>query len=328
MQRCINPKCRATYGVDETHTACPKCGNLLDVAYDWARLPVPKSSRDFGKRWTRRADSVNFSGVWRFRDLLPFAPADRLVTVGEGQTVLFHNAVLAKQIGLSGGNLHLQYEGLNPSGSFKDNGMAAAFTHARMVGARRVACASTGNTSASMALYAAVLGMEAVIFIGSGKIAYGKLAQALDSGGKTLQIRGDFDDAMRLVQEAAKRLGLYVDELGQPVPPRRPEDHHVPRPRGAWVGGAGLDSRAGRQPRQLVRVRQGVHGTQGARPCEARAAARGHQRQRREDAYGPYHREEHHVERRPRRRRGRAAHTTANWTRRASARTQSRRLSR
>jgi threonine synthase len=210
VQRCINPRCKASFGVDETHTACPKCGNLLDVVYDWARLPVPSKLADFGKRWTRRADSVDFSGVWRFRDLLPFAPADRLVTVGEGQTVLFHNAVLARQIGLSGGNLHLQYEGLNPSGSFKDNGMAAAFTHARMVGAKRVACASTGNTSASMALYAAVLGMEAVIFIGSGKIAYGKLAQALDSGGKTLQIRGDFDDAMRLVQEAAARLGLYV----------------------------------------------------------------------------------------------------------------------
>ncbi len=209
-QRCIEPRCAATFDVGEALTACPKCGNLLDAAYDWDRLPVPKSLDEFSRRWTREAASVDFSGVWRFRDLLPFAPADRLVTVGEGQTILFHNPVLARKVGLSGGQLHLEYEGLNPSGSFKDNGMAAAFTHARMVGARRVACASTGNTSASMALYAAVLGMEAIVFIGSGKIAYGKLAQALDSGARTLQIRGDFDDAMRLVQEAAARLGLYV----------------------------------------------------------------------------------------------------------------------
>ena len=210
FQRCINPDCCATFEIAQTLTACPKCGNLLDVAYDWDALPIPKKLTEFDKRWTRRPGDINYSGVWRFRDLLPFAPEDRLVTVGEGQTILFHNATLAREVGLTGGQLHLEYEGLNPSGSFKDNGMSAAFTHARMVGARRVACASTGNTSASMALYAAVLGMEAIIFIGSGKIAYGKLAQALDSGGRTLQIRGDFDDAMRLVQEAAKELGLYV----------------------------------------------------------------------------------------------------------------------
>ena len=209
-QKCINPDCAATFDVGEALTACTKCGNLLDVAYDWDRIAAPESLSWFEKRWARRTDPLDFSGVWRFRELLPFAEEDRLVTVGEGQTVLFHNPRLAGEIGLSGGALGLQYEGLNPSGSFKDNGMAAAFTHARMVGAERVACASTGNTSASMALYAAAVGIQAVIFIGSGKIAYGKLAQALDSGGLTLQIRGDFDDAMRLVQEAAARLGLYL----------------------------------------------------------------------------------------------------------------------
>ena len=209
-QKCINPDCGATFDVAEALTACPECGNLLDVAYDWDKLQVPESLSWFEKRWARRTAPLDFSGVWRFRELLPFADEDDLVTVGEGQTLLYHNPRLAGEIGLSGGRLHLQYEGLNPSGSFKDNGMAAAFTHARMVGAGRAACASTGNTSASMALYAAALGMQAVIFIGSGKIAYGKLAQALDSGGMTLQIRGDFDDAMRLVQEAAARLGLYV----------------------------------------------------------------------------------------------------------------------
>src|SRR5690606_11707867 len=108
---------------------------------------------------------------------------------------------LATHLDLPAGSLHLQYEGLNPSGSFKDNGMTAAFTHARMVGAKRVACASTGNTSASLALCAGHTGLEAIVFIGSGKIAFGKLSQALDYGARTLQIDGDFDDCLRRVRQ-------------------------------------------------------------------------------------------------------------------------------
>ncbi len=109
------------------------------------------------------------------------------------------------------GRLFLQYEGMNPSGSFKDNGMSAAFTHARFVGAERAACASTGNTSASLALYCAVTRlMKAIIFIGSGKISYGKLSQALDYGALTVQINGDFDDAMARVTEVSEQLGIYL----------------------------------------------------------------------------------------------------------------------
>jgi threonine synthase len=100
---------------------------------------------------------------------------------------------------------------MNPSGSFKDNGMSAAFTHARMIGAKRAACASTGNTSASLAMYCAVTRlMKAVIFIGSGKISYGKLSQALDYGALTVQIAGDFDDAMARVKEVSQELGIYL----------------------------------------------------------------------------------------------------------------------
>src|SRR5262249_23935351 len=107
--------------------------------------------------------------------------------------------------------LFLQYEGMNPSGSFKDNGMTAAFTHARMVNARRAACASTGNTSASLAVFCSATGlMRAVIFIGAGKIRYGKLAQALDHGALTVQIAGDFDDAMQRVQQVSRQLGIYL----------------------------------------------------------------------------------------------------------------------
>ena len=112
---------------------------------------------------------------------------------------------------MNAGRLFLQYEGMNPSGSFKDNGMTAAFTHARMVGARRAACASTGNTSASLAVFCSATGlMQAIIFIGSGKISYGKLAQALDYGALTVQIAGDFDDAMQRVQQVARKLGIYL----------------------------------------------------------------------------------------------------------------------
>src|SRR5207302_8608851 len=129
---------------------------------------------------------------------LPFAPVDRVVTIGEGQTLLQRADVVGRYVGMSPGCLLLQYEGLNPSGSFKDNGMAAAFTHARMVGARRVACASTGNTSASLAMFcsATPFGFKAIICIGSGRIAYGKLAHPLDHGALTIQIVGDSAAAM------------------------------------------------------------------------------------------------------------------------------------
>ena len=149
--------------------------------------------------------------MWRFHSLLPFAPRDQCVTVGEGQTLLHRADQVAQYVGLTPGRLYLQYEGMNPSGSFKDNGMSAAFTHARLIGATRAACASTGNTSASLALYCAVTRvMKAIIFIGSGKIAYGKLSQALDYGALTVQIAGDFDDAMKRVQEVSRSLGIYL----------------------------------------------------------------------------------------------------------------------
>jgi threonine synthase len=152
-----------------------------------------------------------FSGVWRFHELLPFAAPKHIVTIGEGQTLLQPSARVAGYVGVDQGNLFLQYEGLNPSGSFKDNGMTAAFTHASIVGAEKAACASTGNTSASLAVFcSAHPRMKAIIFIGSGKIAYGKLAQALDHGALTIQIAGDFDDAMLRVRQVTDQLGIYL----------------------------------------------------------------------------------------------------------------------
>ena len=210
-QRCIDPSCNGVSDLGATTFLCPRCGGLLDVAYDWNRLQAPKSLADFEAKWSERTKPLSFSGVWRFRELLPFAPPEAVMTIGEGQTILQQADVVANYVDMKAGRLFLQYEGMNPSGSFKDNGMTAAFTHARMVGARRAACASTGNTSASLAVFCSATAlMKAVIFIGSGKISYGKLAQALDHGALTVQITGDFDDAMQRVQEVARKLNIYL----------------------------------------------------------------------------------------------------------------------
>jgi len=203
--------CGAPYGVEETLVACGQCGGLLDVVYDWDRLSPPDRLEYFESKWSERHDPLAFSGVWRFRELLPFAPPEKIVTIGEGQTMLKPSEGVADYIGCSRGKVFLQYEGLNPSGSFKDNGMTAAFTHANTVGAKRAACASTGNTSASLAVFCSVSRkMKALIFIGSGKIAFGKLSQALEYGALTVQIAGDFDDAMQRVREVSQRLGIYL----------------------------------------------------------------------------------------------------------------------
>ena len=210
-QRCIRPDHDTTYGVDEVLTGCPQTNDLLDVQYDWNRIPVPASLREFESRWGTRHNPLDGSGVWRFRELLPFAADDQIVTIGEGQTILQQSDPVARYAGLNEGCLFLQYEGLNPSGSFKDNGMTAASTHARMVGAKLAACASTGNTSASLAIYAGTTGLfRVVVFVGSGKIAYGKLSQALDYGALTLQIQGDFDDALQQVRDVCREAQIYL----------------------------------------------------------------------------------------------------------------------
>ncbi len=226
FQQCIDPDCRATFGVDEIHVSCPVCSksgkqSLLDIQYDWEHLSRPRNFGFFEHRWSTKGESgegaLDFSGVWRFRELMPFFRHEQdIVTVGEGRTNLQDAVLLAPHIGLDyarGGKVFLQYEGLNPSGSFKDNGMTAAFTHARMVGATRVACASTGNTSASLAMFASLSKMTGIVFIGSGKIAYGKLSQALEYGARTLQIQGDFDACLRRVRQITVErtdLGIYL----------------------------------------------------------------------------------------------------------------------
>jgi len=209
-QKCINPACAAQFDCGQAIFKCPKCGELLDAQYNWDKIDVPDKLSDFSKRWAGRKNRLDFSGVWRFRELLNFCQDKYKVTIGEGQTILQQNDLIAEYVDMKQGCLYLQYEGLNPSGSFKDNGMAAAFSHAMMVGAKSCACASTGNTSASVALYAHSCGLKCTVFIGSGRIAFGKLSQSMDYGAQTIQIRGDFDDCMRQVQDVCTKLGLYL----------------------------------------------------------------------------------------------------------------------
>jgi len=219
-QQCIRAGCGETFALDEVLFKCRKCGGLLDVAYDWDKLTVPKNLKFFERRWgtsgRHLVGRADYSGVWRFRELLPFARLDDIVTVGEGRTTLQQADRLAGLLNMRPGCLFLQYEGFNPSGSGKDNGMTPGVTMARFLRRRRVACAATGNTSASMALYASLAAppgeppVQGIVFIGSGKIAYGKLSQALDHGAMTLQIEGDFDACMRRVVELSDRLGMYL----------------------------------------------------------------------------------------------------------------------
>jgi len=210
FQKCINPDCGAQFDCGQAIFKCPACGELLDIRYDWDKIEVPGKLSEFAERWGARDNRLDFSGVWRFRELLNFCEDRHKVSIGEGQTILQPNNAVAEYVDMEAGRLHLQYEGLNPSGSFKDNGMTAAFSHAKMVGANACACASTGNTSASMALYAHSCGVKCTVFIGSGRIAFGKLSQAMDYGAQTIQILGDFDDCMRQVQDVCTKLGLYL----------------------------------------------------------------------------------------------------------------------
>jgi len=217
--QCIVPSCGKKYSVNEQRTTCD-CGELLDVHY---KGDFPKSLKEtFSERLNHRQNIFDESGVWRYRELINFAGVDttdpddysrKLVSLdgAEGRTKPFHLTRVAEYVGVKTGNFWLQFEGDNPTGSFKDNGMATAFTHARMVGAKKVVCASTGNTSSSAAAFAAnELDMEAVILVGAGKIAKGKLAQSLAYGAKVLQVKGDFDVAMAMVTALSKQSGIYV----------------------------------------------------------------------------------------------------------------------
>ncbi|HEV8658335.1 MAG TPA: threonine synthase [Thermoanaerobaculia bacterium] len=185
--------CDRRFDIDEIRYTC-ECGGLLAVERD----ELPRDVATFDRRRSSH-HTIDTSGVWRFREGVLSVPEEQIVTHPEGATRLYERD-----------GLLFKHEGENPTGSFKDRGMTVAITQAVRVGASAVACASTGNTSASLAAYAAQAGLRAVVFVPSGKVAGGKLAQTLAYGATCLQIRGDFDAAMQLVLDASTRLGIYL----------------------------------------------------------------------------------------------------------------------
>ena len=201
--------CGQTYPLDRPIITCPACGGLLDVAHDLDALRGTVSRALFEGRLASW-DRLDRSGVWRYRELLyPDLPRDLAVTRGEGNTTLYTaQPRLADYAGVR--QLQLKHEGENPTGSFKDRGMTTGVTQARIVGASSVICASTGNTSASMASYAAICDMQALVCFPVGYVALGKVAQSVAYGALNIQVEGDFDETLALVQEAASELPVYL----------------------------------------------------------------------------------------------------------------------
>jgi threonine synthase len=185
--------CRSCFDSLESRYLCD-CGGLLSVERTFTRHPTSR----FDSRLISRAP-LDRSGVWRFREMVMEVEPHTIITHPEGSTRLYERE-----------GILFKHEGENPTGSFKDRGMTVAMTQAVRVGAAAVACASTGNTSASLAAYAAQAGLRAIVFLPAGKVASGKLAQTLAYGATCLAVRGDFDDAMRIVREASDRLGIYL----------------------------------------------------------------------------------------------------------------------
>lgn len=205
---CFEERCRARFPIDSVLYNCPRCGGLLEAVYP----PPAHSPADLKALWRNRRLSnapLDQSGVWRYREFFSFLDDySRVVTLREGNTPLLEGPGPAQYGGLD--RLVFKHQGFNPTGSFKDNGMTCGAAQAIRLGMSRVACVSTGNTSASMAAYASAAGLQPVIFIPHGNIAYGKLAQALEYGARTFQVEANFDQILALVRRLAESLGIYL----------------------------------------------------------------------------------------------------------------------
>ncbi len=189
-------RCGARFSKEDIVYTCRKCDGLLDIKYDYSEIDV------------ERVVEAKGEGVWKYRVLLPFDEDTKPVTINEGNTPLYRCDRLAKSIGIT--NLWVKHEGLNPSGSFKDRGMTVGVTKAVELGVKGVACASTGNTSASLAIFAAKAGIPCYVILPKGKVALGKVAQAMMHGAKILSLRGNFDDALRIVRVLCEEEKLYL----------------------------------------------------------------------------------------------------------------------
>jgi threonine synthase len=203
-QRCA--KCGSEYAETDASPRCASCGGLLEVLHPAPTLRGADLRAVFAER--RSSGSLTASGVWRYQELVLPNAGDAIVSHPEGNTPLLARTRVSTWAGAE--SLVLKHEGHNPTGSFKDRGMTVGVTQARRIGARAVACASTGNTSASLAAYAAQAEIPALVFVPAGQVALGKLAQSLAYGARTLLVNGDFDACLALVQAASERLGIYL----------------------------------------------------------------------------------------------------------------------
>ncbi len=194
---------------------CADCGELFEVEYPgWAQRGGPDRPNPGALKWLWRerrcsGEALDESGVWRFRELLPILENfGNAVSLREGNTPLYRLPRAEKALGLD--RIFAKHQGMNPTGSFKDTGMTAALSVARERGFEWVACASTGNTSAAMAAYAARAGMDSLVLIPEGKIAWGKLSQAMDYGAVTCQLKTDFDGCLKVLTEIVKQSPIYL----------------------------------------------------------------------------------------------------------------------
>ncbi len=192
-KRCSSGNCDKSLELHSREMACPDCGDLLELVIE----PLAHDPNDLKKMWRERRTSYDprdLSGVWRFREVLPQYPADEVVTMSEGNCPLVKGIQSADWAGVK--NLRVKHLGWNPTACFKDLGMTTGVTEAKHVGAKIVGCASTGNTSGSMAAYAARAGIKARVYLPAGQISMAKLAQSLDYGAEVVQIEGNFDHAL------------------------------------------------------------------------------------------------------------------------------------
>ena len=210
LLRCIG--CGRVTAVAESGLNCVQCGDLLEVVFPHPSAGLSELDPEALRAvWRERRTSPlpqDQSGVWRFREILPPLGRERPITLREGNTPLYELSLCARLAGLK--QLYAKHQGMNPTGSFKDTGMTVAASFARKDGFQWVACASTGNTSASMAAYAARGGMHSLVLIPEGKISWGKLSQSLDYGAVTCQVKTDFDGCMRILNGIVQRKAIYV----------------------------------------------------------------------------------------------------------------------
>ena len=207
--RQICEACGEELGELDPASVCPTCGGLLELVHDFSGLGDQAALR---ARFAQRRSAMlgtDASGVWRYREIvLPSVGDEQIVSHPEGNTPLLLRPAVSSWTGIE--RLLMKHEGHNPTGSFKDRGMTVAMTQARRVGASAVACASTGNTSASLAAYAAQAGLRALVFVPAGQVALGKLTQTLAYGARTLVVRGNFDQCLTLAREASDALNIQL----------------------------------------------------------------------------------------------------------------------